>query len=433
MTLQYLIARRSVDLVPEAGELVATGLRVGAGSAGDRDLVEGALRGSQAVPLPPSEAWAALVTGVIDAYFTSDPDVFLLLAEPPDWAAEYRDGFDFLTFDPARGELRPAAPDQDAPDDHGLPEPDPDVEPTPDPVEPPDDGDAPDTDDPPPDGIPDAADTSHRLFAPESLGLRDSGIDGLDGATVLVIGTPQDAEGVSAQFAELGLSVTVRALEASRSGLREATVAVSRGVADAIVAPADELSLDFMDSIGLVALPDLLGPLSPRLIGTIVDRTGAPFDGNLDAGLIRFLPVTDGEAIEAPLDVAGAFSLAAVAGARGLFVAEAAASATEAINTADALAILRLAVGLPAEPGRETTAADLIAADFLGTGSVTTADALAVLRVAVGLSADAAPRFVFVEPDVAGAAAESRNLPDISVIAGTDPLQLVSILVGDVV
>ena len=143
--------------------------------------------------------------------------------------------------------------------------------------------------------------------------------------------------------------------------------------------------------------------------------------------------MTDGEAIEAPLDVAGAFSLAAVAGARGLFVAEAAASATEAINTADALAILRLAVGLPAEPGRETTAADLIAADFLGTGSVTTADALAVLRVAVGLSADAAPRFVFVEPDVAGAAAESRNLPDISVIAGTDPLQLVSILVGDVV
>ena len=279
MTLQYLIARRSVDLVPEAGELVATGLRVGAGSAGDRDLVEGALRGSQAVPLPPSEAWAALVTGVIDAYFTSDPDVFLLLAEPPDWAAEYRDGFDFLTFDPARGELRPAAPDQDAPDDHGLPEPDPDVEPTPDPVEPPDDGDAPDTDDPPPDGIPDAADTSHRLFAPESLGLRDSGIDGLDGATVLVIGTPQDAEGVSAQFAELGLSVTVRALEASRSGLREATVAVSRGVADAIVAPADELSLDFMDSIGLVALPDLLGPLSPRLIGTIVDRTGAPSTG----------------------------------------------------------------------------------------------------------------------------------------------------------
>ena len=433
MTVHYLMARRLVELLPDGGELVAAGLRVGSGSAGDRDLAEGVLRDAQMLALPPGEAWAALTRGVIDAYYTSDPDVLWRLAEVPDWVGDDAD-VDFLTFDPATGELRSALPDQPAPGDTGVPEPDPGVEPAPDPADPPQDGDAPDTDDDPPtDGMPGSDGAALRLFAREGLGLQDGSAGGLDGATVLVIGTPQDAEGAAAQFAELGLSVTVRALEATRVGLREATAAFSSGTADAIVAPPDELSLDFLDRFGLVALPDLLGPLSPRLIGTILDRSGTPFEGDADGGVIRFLPVTADEAIEASLDAAGGFSLAAAAGARGRLVAEAPPSAMEAIDTADALAILRLAVGLPAAPGRETTAADLIAADFLGTGSVTTADALAVLRVAVGLTAEAAPRYVFVEPEVAEAAAQGAGLPDISVMAGTEPLQLVSILVGDVV
>lgn len=167
----------------------------------------------------------------------------------------------------------------------------------------------------------------------------------------------------------------------------------------------------------------------------VVDAGGVGIDGGFRDGLVRFMPFDGGEAGEGSLDAEGGMALAAVAnGMRGLLVADASPEAAAAITTADALAVLRLAVGLPATPGRETTVADLVAADFLGSGTVTTADALAVLRVAVGLSAEAAPRYVLVEADLAAAPVQGNGgLPDLSVVAGSEPLQLVPILVGDLV
>ena len=64
-----------------------------------------------------------------------------------------------------------------------------------------------------------------------------------------------------------------------------------------------------------------------------------------------------------------------------------------AITAADALDVLRLAVGLDAGAGP----LDFIAADIDRSGQVTAADALDVLRIAVGLTPDAPPEWVFID------------------------------------
>ncbi len=65
-------------------------------------------------------------------------------------------------------------------------------------------------------------------------------------------------------------------------------------------------------------------------------------------------------------------------------------------TAADALEVLRLAVGLEPSFGPATPEA-YIAADFNRDGAVTSADALNILRVAVGLDSDVQPRWVFVD------------------------------------
>ena len=69
-------------------------------------------------------------------------------------------------------------------------------------------------------------------------------------------------------------------------------------------------------------------------------------------------------------------------------------SATNAINSMDALQALRIAVGLDASNGLATYE-DYIAADIDGSGSVNSMDALNILKYAVGLDAPD-PHWVFI-------------------------------------
>jgi hypothetical protein len=69
-------------------------------------------------------------------------------------------------------------------------------------------------------------------------------------------------------------------------------------------------------------------------------------------------------------------------------------SATNAINSMDALQALRIAVGLDASNGLATYE-DYIAADIYGSGSVNSMDALNILKYAVGLDAPD-PHWVFI-------------------------------------
>ena len=119
-----------------------------------------------------------------------------------------------------------------------------------------------------------------------------------------------------------------------------------------------------------------------------------------------------------------------------------AAQIGRAINAAQALAALRLAVGT--NPNTATQLAvspyQIIAADMNGDGRVTAADALAVLRVAVGAAGAATPKWEFVtEPttywDQATQALSitTRNVP--TTFGGNAPgvqTNLVGVLTGDV-
>lgn len=108
-----------------------------------------------------------------------------------------------------------------------------------------------------------------------------------------------------------------------------------------------------------------------------------------------------------------------------------------AISAADALEVLRMAVGLTPSFG-PAQAQNFIAADVNGDGQVTAADALEVLRAAVGLATEHAPRWVFFDAttDWAGieASATAVNAPasgiDLMAATGLEGLGLQGILLG---
>ena len=132
-------------------------------------------------------------------------------------------------------------------------------------------------------------------------------------------------------------------------------------------------------------------------------------------------------------------------------VGQDAAAAGNAVTSADALAALRIAVGLNPNPdpdgtGPKTAPAispyQIMAADVNGNGTVTSADALAILRMAVKLSTALPQEWLFVEEarDFWNEATQSFALSRtnanwdraIPVPAQGGSLNLVGILKGDV-
>jgi cyclophilin family peptidyl-prolyl cis-trans isomerase len=117
----------------------------------------------------------------------------------------------------------------------------------------------------------------------------------------------------------------------------------------------------------------------------------------------------------------------------------AAAAAGEAVNLQDAIAILRLVVGLDINgPGQALSPYQAFAADVDGSGGVGLADAIAVLRHVVGLPAPA-PQWLFFNEADAGVPATAALTPGavpalVADLSGGSPVHagLVGVLRGDV-
>lgn len=269
----------------------------------------------------------------------------------------------------------------------------------------------------------------YRLVALPDLGSLT--LPQIDGGIIAVTGESQRAELLDALA---GLGVTVEVVVSER--FSESLGLFNAGAVDLILVPVAALvASGSPDAPSAVDGPPLSGPpdVAP-LTGAVVGRDGAPIDGLR----LVFRPEEDGAAtVEALTGPLGQFSLGLPPAVAGRLDADLAFDPggrdAGAITTADALAVLRLSVGLSAARGRETTAADLVAADVLGTGTVTAADALALLRASVGLPSEAAPRYVLVDAGLAEAPAAGPAVPDLSPIFGVAPLQLTAILVGDVI
>jgi hypothetical protein len=111
---------------------------------------------------------------------------------------------------------------------------------------------------------------------------------------------------------------------------------------------------------------------------------------------------------------------------------------TDAVMTNDALAALKIAVGL--SPNADSSAASnyqLLAADVNNDGKVTASDALGILRMAVKLSSAPGQEWLFVPQSVAGEemnrTSVHRPLTTTSVTINSDhEVNLVGIVLGDV-
>jgi hypothetical protein len=103
------------------------------------------------------------------------------------------------------------------------------------------------------------------------------------------------------------------------------------------------------------------------------------------------------------------------------------------------VAILKMIAGQPVNaPGRALSPYQALAADVDGNGAVSLADALGVLRHAVGAAAAPAPGWVFVDEADAGMPARATLNPGVvpATLAGVTPVDghigLVGVLRGDV-
>lgn len=150
---------------------------------------------------------------------------------------------------------------------------------------------------------------------------------------------------------------------------------------------------------------------------------------------LTFTPA-QGPGVTATTDAGGNFSLALSPGTSGvLSVTGAGSFGGPTIGTLAAVEALRLAVGLAPSWG-PAQAMDFIAADFDGNGRVDTADAVAILRHAVGLPGGPAPRWVFVGDDQDLTGINRHNVayePDIFIesLDGDLSVGVTAILVGD--
>jgi len=128
----------------------------------------------------------------------------------------------------------------------------------------------------------------------------------------------------------------------------------------------------------------------------------------------------------------------AVTASRAVPALEAGATAA-AVTLQDAVAILKMIANQPVNaPGRALSPYQALAADFDGNGAVSLADALGVLRHAVGLSAAAAPHWAFVDEADAGMPSRATTNPGLvpATLSGVTPVDghmgLVGVLRGDV-
>jgi Ca2+-binding RTX toxin-like protein len=108
-----------------------------------------------------------------------------------------------------------------------------------------------------------------------------------------------------------------------------------------------------------------------------------------------------------------------------------------AVTLTDAVAILKMIAGAPVNPpGQALSPYQSIAADADGNGTVSLADALGVLRHAVGLPAAATPKWVFVDEADLGMPARAGTSPGAVAATVSTPaaahVGLVGILRGDV-
>ena len=424
MTLHYIVTS-NVQLAPEGGQLVPDRADARFGLlalTGDFERIGTVVVDPVIVPLTPLMIGTALLSGEVDAFYTSDRETFDRLV------ADFGTigGVRFLVFDAATGQVQIFAPDAPG----APPQPDPPTEPPTAPIDPPP------PDDPGPTGrveidaaLADAGTGPYRLVALPDLGPLT--LPQIDGGIIAVTGESQRAELLDALA---GLGVTVEVVVSER--FSDSLGLFNAGAVDLILVPVTALvASGSPDAPSAVDGPPLSGPpdVAP-VTGAVVGRDGAPIDGLR----LVFRPEEDGAAtVEALTGPLGQFSLGLPPAVAGRLDADLAFDPggrdLGAITTADALAVLRLSVGLSAARGRETTAADLVAADVLGTGTVTAADALALLRASVGLPSEAAPRYVLVDAGLAEAPAAGPAVPDLSPIFGVAPLQLTAILVGDVI
>ncbi|MBK1634146.1 hypothetical protein [Rhodovulum adriaticum] len=170
----------------------------------------------------------------------------------------------------------------------------------------------------------------------------------------------------------------------------------------------------------------------------------APLDGphvlgpdgaGLGETMIVFQPDDGGTPVLIETDAAGGFTLPDNA-AGTLDLTRFHTGGDPAITAADALEVLRMAVGLAPSFGAARPQ-DFIAADIDGSGQVTAADALGVLRHAVGLDSDHAPHWVFVDSaaDLNGIDARNVAYETGVTLAGLEPAQDLSvtgILLGNI-
>ena len=171
----------------------------------------------------------------------------------------------------------------------------------------------------------------------------------------------------------------------------------------------------------------LIDLTSDTYSGSVVTRDGS-------AMLDVLIETTSGNSTHSGLD--GSFSIETSGGGdliNGSFNID---PSLNIFSSADALDALRLAVGMNTQKGTKN-ATDYIAADFNQDGKVTSADALAILKHAVGLSAGAEPEWVFIDSDgdYSGINQSSVVYQDgvtVPLSSGSTAISLTGILIGDV-
>jgi hypothetical protein len=158
-------------------------------------------------------------------------------------------------------------------------------------------------------------------------------------------------------------------------------------------------------------------------------------NGNLVTGAeVGFIP--DGQTTPlAATAVAGVSTVMLGSGASGT-ITTAAPYAGGAITAADALAALRMGLGLQPSFGT-ADAFDFIRADVTQDGRVDAADALAILRAALGLTGPAAPRWAGIDAGTdltgvnAGAVPQAGAL-NVENLTNDRHIDAIAILLGDV-
>ena len=190
------------------------------------------------------------------------------------------------------------------------------------------------------------------------------------------------------------------------------------------------------ETITITIEPPPLPEPDPRaqLSVAVLDRAGEPLDGTT----VSFVADDDASYSGAP-SPGGVLDFELAAGSAGwVQVTRAHTPQTDARPTAaDALDVLRLAIGLPPSWGAARPL-DFIAADINQDGQVTATDALEVLRAAIGLDTADGQRWIFLDPD-ADLTAISRSNSLVEPGLRVDPLppgltevSLTGVLLGSV-